>query len=106
MNSAEFAESVLGRPGVELLGRQVVLTAKQLKLLRRHDEMKKTLFRADRAVAFRHVIQIPRDAKAHATAMASAFHYLLHWCSLQSQFDNSASAPHTPGFYASKRRLQ
>jgi hypothetical protein len=38
--------------------------------------------------------------------MASAFHYLLHWCSLQSQFDNPASAPHTPGFYASKRRLQ
>ena len=56
MHPAVFAERVLGRPGVELVGRQVILTAKQLKLLRRHDEMKKTLFRADRAVALRHAI--------------------------------------------------
>jgi hypothetical protein len=82
MNSAVFAECVFGRPGVELVARQIVLAAKQLELLRRYDKVKEALLCTDRAVALSDAIETGRDAKAHTAAMTSALHCRLHWGSL------------------------
>jgi hypothetical protein len=99
-----LAERVLCGLGIELVSCQIVLAADQLKLFRWNNEMKKSLLLAYRTVAS-NTIQVGDDAKAHATTMASAFHYLLNRCSLQCQFENPASSPHTRDFYACKRRL-
>src|ERR1700751_368038 len=39
MNTADFAERVLGDAGVERVRREIVLAADELELLRRHDQM-------------------------------------------------------------------
>ena len=51
MNAASGAKSVLRDTGIESIGRQRILAADQLERFRRHDEMKKTFFAADRAIA-------------------------------------------------------
>src|SRR4051812_16552780 len=73
-----LAERVLRGPGVELIGRQIVLAAEKLEFLRRDDEVKKPLLPTDRAVAVGDAIQIGADAEAHAPAMTSALHCRLH----------------------------
>src|SRR6516164_10328524 len=84
MDAAVLAKGVLCGPGVELVGRQLVLAAEKLESLRRHDQMQKSFLRADRAVAIGHAREIGRDAKPHASAMASAFHRLEHGHPAQS----------------------
>ena len=51
MHSAMAAEGVLRRIGVELISRQRVFAAQELKLFRRHDQMQDTFLCTDRAVA-------------------------------------------------------
>src|SRR6516165_9544252 len=51
MNAAMAAECVLGGQRVELVGGELVLAAQQLEMFWRDDEMQKTFFGADRAVA-------------------------------------------------------
>jgi hypothetical protein len=57
MNAAMLAESVLGGPGVELVGGQLTLPAEKLELLPRHYKVQKSLFAADRAIAFGDTVQ-------------------------------------------------
>jgi hypothetical protein len=52
MNAAGGAERMLRRAGVEAVGRQRILAAEQFELLRRHDQMQKSLLATDRAIAF------------------------------------------------------
>ena len=72
MNAAGGAKGMLGDAGIKTVCRQRILTAKELEGLRRHDEMEKTFFAADRAIAFGHPRKIRGDAKAHASAMTTA----------------------------------
>jgi hypothetical protein len=72
MNAAHGAKSVLGDAGIESVGRQRILAAEELECIRRHDEMEKPFFAADRAIAFGHPRQIRGDAKAHAPTVATA----------------------------------
>jgi hypothetical protein len=53
MNAASGAKGVLCDTGVELVCRQRIFAAYELEGLLRHDEMKKSLFAADRAIALR-----------------------------------------------------
>src|SRR5205807_8384622 len=70
MNAASSAKSVLRDTGIKSIGRQRILAADQLECFRRHDEMKKAFFAADRTIALGHPRQIRRYAKPDATAMA------------------------------------
>src|SRR5262249_60291055 len=72
MDAAAGAKRVLCNAGIEAIGRQRILAADELERILRHDEMQKTLFAADRAVALRHPRQIRGHAKAHAPTMAAA----------------------------------
>src|SRR5271165_5709381 len=72
VNAAGRAECVLRRAGIESIDSQRVAAAFKLELLRRHDQMQKTLFGADRAVAFGDAGKIRRHAEPYAPAMAAA----------------------------------
>jgi len=72
MNPARGAKRVLGDAGIEAICRQRILAALELKGFLRHHEMKKTLFAADRAIAFGDARQIRGHAKAHPPTMATA----------------------------------
>lgn len=78
MYSARGAKGVLGDTGIETVCRQRIFAAYQLEGIRRHDEMEKAFFAADRAIAFRHAREVGSDTKAHVTTMATARHRLLH----------------------------
>jgi hypothetical protein len=54
MHSARGAKGVLGDAGIEPVCRERIFAAYQLEGIRRHDEMEKAFFPADRAIAFRH----------------------------------------------------
>jgi hypothetical protein len=54
MNAASGAKSVLRNAGIESVRRQRIFAAYEFEGLRRHDEMEKSFFAADRAIAFRH----------------------------------------------------
>jgi hypothetical protein len=54
MYSARGAKGVLGDAGIEPVCRERIFAAYQLEGIRRHDEMEKAFFPADRAIAFRH----------------------------------------------------
>jgi hypothetical protein len=60
---AVFAKRVLCGVGVELVSCQIVLATDKLELTRRHDEVKKSLLRADRTIAIIDTIEIGGDAK-------------------------------------------
>ena len=72
MNTAVLAERMFGYARVESVSGQLVLTAQELELLRRHDQVQKALFRAHRAVAICDAIEIGGHAETHATAVATA----------------------------------
>ena len=72
MNAAGRTKGVLGDAGIEAVCGERILAAKELERIQRHDEMEKTLFAADRAIAFGHPRKIRGDAKAHASAMTTA----------------------------------
>src|SRR5262249_22658304 len=64
--------------GIEAVSGQRILAAQELECVGRHDEMQKTLFAANRAIALGDARQIRRYAKAHPPAMAAAFIATLH----------------------------
>jgi hypothetical protein len=66
-----FAEHVLRDPGVEPVGREIIVAADELELITRHDQMQKALLGTDRAIAVRDPIKIGADTKTHPPAMAS-----------------------------------
>jgi len=72
MNPARGAKRMLGRAGIEAIGRQRVGAGDQFELFRRHDEMQKALLGADRTIAFRDARKIACHTEPHATAMAAA----------------------------------
>src|SRR5262245_26439611 len=78
MNAAHLAEGVLRGAGVKLIGREIVLAADQLELLRRHDQMQEPLLAADRAIAIGDAVEIGGDAETHPAAMTAAFVGLCH----------------------------
>jgi hypothetical protein len=65
------AEGVLCRSGIKPIGRQLPLSAEQLKAVERHGKMQNALFRADRAVAFADGAEIGPDAEPNSPAMAA-----------------------------------
>src|SRR5262249_3496208 len=72
MDAAAGAKRVLCNAGIEAIGRQRILAADELERILRHDEMKKTLFAADRADAIRHPRQIRGHAKTYAPTRTAA----------------------------------
>ncbi len=73
MNAAGGAKRVLGDAGIKPVCGQRLFAAQKFERLRRHDEMQKSFFGADRTIAFGHARQIRGHTKAHASAMAPAF---------------------------------
>jgi len=67
-----LAEHVLRDPGVEPVGREIIIAADELELISRHDQMQKSFFGTDRAIAVRDPIKIGADSESHPPAMASA----------------------------------
>src|SRR5215467_11727691 len=72
MNAASGAKRVLGDAGIEAICRQRILAAHELEGFWRHDQMKKSLFAANRAIAFGDPRKIRGHAKAHPPTMAAA----------------------------------
>src|SRR5579872_1844381 len=73
MNAANRAKGMLRRAGVEAVGGKRILAADELELLRRHNQMQKAFFPADRAVAVSDARELGCHAKAHAAAMTATF---------------------------------
>src|SRR5262249_49454255 len=55
----------------ELIGRKRILAREELESIRRHDQMKETLLRADGTVALGDAVELGAYAKANATAVAA-----------------------------------
>src|SRR5262249_16388013 len=72
MHATVFAEHVLRDPGVEPIGREIIVAADQLELITRHDQVQKSLLRPDQTVAVGHPSKISADTKTPPPAMASA----------------------------------
>src|SRR6516165_6108971 len=92
MNTAGGAKRVLRNAGIEAIGRQCILAGDELERIRRHDEMQKAFFAADRAVALRHPRQIRGDAEAHTATMAAAFIAMRHYSSSTPNNPNCAGS--------------
>jgi hypothetical protein len=72
MDAAVAAEVMLSYARMKPVGGELAGAAQELEALRRDDEMKEPLLRADRAVALADAVEARGDAKAHAPAVAAA----------------------------------
>jgi hypothetical protein len=73
MDAACFAKPVLRCPGIETIGRKVVLALQKDKVFRRCDEVDESLFRADRAIARQRLGSLDSHPETDTTAVAAAF---------------------------------
>src|SRR5262249_53827832 len=72
-NAAGGTKRGRGDAGIEAGSRQRILAAQGLKRIRRHDDLQKTFFAADPAIAISYGREINSDTKAKAPAMATTF---------------------------------
>src|SRR6185437_12419515 len=72
VDTAVLAERMFGYARVESVSGQFVLAVQEFELLRRHDQVQKTFFRAYRTVAICDAIEVGCHAETHATAVAAA----------------------------------
>src|SRR6185437_5846286 len=71
-DAAIGAEMMLRDAGVERIGREIFRRRQQLEVFPRHDPMKISLLRADRAVAFADAFRTALDFESDPPAVASA----------------------------------
>ncbi len=99
VHAAMPAKGVLGRVGVELIGRELLAALQQLELRGRHDQMQDALLGADRAVAFEQIGQVGAHPKPHPAAMTTAFISLDHLQRLRR-----AQTPFSKGYHGLQAR--
>ena len=85
------AECMLGHDGAECVGRQRVLAAQQVEILRLDGKVEDALLRADGTIALRQQVQIDPGTEADSAAMAAAFTVLKHCYTYSADAQSNSS---------------